>query len=82
MDEGNAGSTHLLTSNSSLVVDNKTWQKMITKHAGQMSPDEVIRIAACGGTDLNDFMNGKFGSRKKFADWVDRSEEQIEREHP
>ena len=82
MDEGNAGSTHLLTSNSSLVVDNKTWQKMITKHASQMSTDEVIRIAACGGTDLNDFMNGKFGSRKRFADWVDRSEDQIKREHP
>ena len=82
MDEGNDGSNHLLTSNSSLVVDNKTWQKMITKHAGQMSTDEVIRIAACGGTDLNDFMNGKFGSRKRFADWVDRSEDQIKREHP
>ena len=82
MDDGNADSNHLLTSNSSLVVDNATWQKMITKHASKMSPDEVIRIAACGGTDLNDFMNGKFGSRKRFADWVDRSEDQIKREHP
>ena len=82
MDEGNAGSTHLLTSNSSLVVDNATWQKMITKNASQISTDDVIRIAGCGGTDLNDFMNGKFGSRRKFADWVDRSEDQIKREHP
>ena len=82
MDEGNAESNHLLTSNSSLVVDNATWQKMITKNASQISTDDVIRIAGCGGTDLNDFMNGKFGSRKRFADWVDRSEDQIKREHP
>ena len=61
-----------LTSSSSWTVDNSVWEARIQKDG--VDTVDVHEIAVCGGYDLNAFLNGTFGSRKKFGEWLSKDE--------
>ena len=61
-----------LTSSSSWTVDYSVWEARIQRDKGNTV--EVHEIAACGGYDLNAFLNGTFGSRTRFAEWLSKDE--------
>ena len=61
-----------LTSSSSWTVDYSVWEARIQRDKG--CTVEVHEIAACGGYDLNAFLNGTFGSRTSFAKWLGNDE--------
>ena len=61
-----------LTSSSSWTVDYSVWEARIQRDKANMV--EVHEIAACGGYDLNAFLNGTFGSRTRFAEWLSKDE--------
>ena len=62
-----------LTSSSSWTVDYSVWEARIQRDKG--CTVDVHEIAACGGYDLNAFLNGTFGSRKRFGEWLSKDEE-------
>jgi hypothetical protein len=47
---------------------------MDTEAGSRESVEPIFQIAACGGYDLNSFLNGTFGSRKKFGEWLGKDE--------
>lgn len=73
-NEDDEDSLQGLRSNASDTVDDHDWQLLIAEGTVEGHEALVRNVMQYGGTPLDDFMAGKYGPRKKYAEWLKQDE--------